>query len=81
MFTKRLSLLLIEKLLCTLVLIKRKKSFDPCEYNPDEKRPAWDYEVHDEAEVIVGHNGKWRLCLKCAALPEFKRFRKRKLIS
>jgi len=47
------------------------------EYNPEEKRAAYSDEIHAPAEVIVGAGGKWRLCKKCAALPEFKKFRKR----
>jgi hypothetical protein len=54
---------------------------DPCEYNPTEKRPAWDYEVHAQADFIVGANGQWRLCAECAALPEFKRFKIREAIA
>lgn len=50
---------------------------DPCEYNPDEARAAYGCEVHAAAELIVGANGKWRLCAACAALPAFKRFRRR----
>lgn len=53
---------------------------DPCEYNPEAKRAAYENEVHAQAELIVGANGKWRLCGSCAALPEFKRLRKRKVI-
>jgi hypothetical protein len=51
-----------------------------CEYNPEEKRAAWDYEVHAKAEWIIGHQGNWRLCSNCANLPEFKRFKVRKRI-
>ena len=53
---------------------------DPCEYYPEEKRAAWDFEVHARAAFVVGANGKWRLCAECAALPEFRRYRKRKSI-
>lgn len=60
---------------CTCKLIK-----DPCEYNPNEHRACYENEVHAPAEWIVGANGKWRLCSKCAALPEFKRFRVRRKI-
>lgn len=51
---------------------------DPCEWNPEENRAAFENECHDHATVIVGADGDWRLCEKCAALPEFKRFRKRR---
>lgn len=54
-----------------------KMANDPCEYNPDEKRAAWENEVHAQADFVVGANGQWRLCASCAALPEFKRYRKR----
>ena len=53
---------------------------DPCFYYPKEKRAAYDFEVHAVAVFIVGAKGKWRLCAECAALPEFKRYRKRKAI-
>jgi hypothetical protein len=53
---------------------------DPCEWNPVEGQPAYDNEVHARAAVIVGANGKWRLCESCAALPEFAKYRKRKKI-
>lgn len=55
-------------------------SVDPCEYNPEEKRAAYEHEVHASAVWIIGANGQWRLCDSCAALPEFKRFKKRKRI-
>jgi hypothetical protein len=50
---------------------------DPCEYNPAEKRAAYENEVHANADFVVGANGLWRLCSSCAALPEFKRLKKR----
>jgi len=50
---------------------------DPCEYNPQEKRAAYNNEVHAEATTIAGSNGKWRLCDECAALPEFASLKKR----
>lgn len=53
---------------------------DPCEYNPRERRAAYQNEVHTTAELIVGANGKWRLCRTCAELPEFKKLRVRKEI-
>lgn len=53
---------------------------DPCEYNPIERRAAYDDEVHGPAEIIVGADGQWRLCTSCATLPEFKKFRKRRVI-
>lgn len=33
---------------------------------------------NNEATVSVGHEGKWHLCDRCAALPHFKRYRVRK---
>lgn len=60
-----------------------------CEWDPGNDRPAqgvptdrvsWytDYTGCDrKAVLIVGGGGKWRLCGLCAALPRFKRFRKR----
>lgn len=50
---------------------------DPCEWNPDEGRACYEDEAHARAEVIVGANGRWRLCTSCAKLPEFRRFRVR----
>lgn len=55
-------------------------SDDLCEYNPEEKRAAYAHEQHARAEMVVGANGKWRLCGACAALPEFKKFRSRRKI-
>lgn len=56
------------------------KTKNPCEYNPVAKRAAYEDEVHAEADIIVGHNGKWRLCITCSCRPEFKRFKVRKMI-
>lgn len=53
-----------------------------CEWNPREDRPAFvddDDELHGEATVIVGADGKWHLCESCARLPRFARHRKRPL--
>jgi hypothetical protein len=58
----------------------RLTTSDPCEYNPDQKRAAYDNEVHAQAEFIVGSNGKWRLCASCASLPEFKKYSVRRRI-
>lgn len=57
-----------------------EKYKDPCEWNPQAARAAFESEVHARADLIVGSNGKWRLCYSCAALPEFKRYTKRKEI-
>ncbi len=53
---------------------------DPCEWNPKTNAFAYEDEVHARAELIVGANGQVRLCRSCAALPRFKRYRKRKEI-
>ena len=50
-----------------------------CEWNPTEKRPAFEGDPsHGEAKLAVGVDGKWHLCESCAALPEFARYRKRR---
>jgi hypothetical protein len=60
---------------------------DMCEWDPEESQPAryipgtdQHWGCPNDAEIIVGAKGQWRLCESCAALPEFKRFRKRKQI-
>lgn len=52
-----------------------------CEWNPQLDRPAFvdDEELHGEATVMVGSDGKWHLCASCAALPRFARFKQRPL--
>jgi hypothetical protein len=51
-----------------------------CEYNPVQHRAS--YEPDDlgacpnETEYVVGADGLWHLCGSCAALPEFRRFKK-----
>lgn len=62
---------------CTMILAKGLRT-SPCEWDPVNNR------AHDgvigcpsEAEISVGANGQWHLCEECAALPQFKRFRKR----
>jgi len=53
---------------------------DGCEWNPSMNRAAFDTDEHHRttpAEIIVGAEGKWRLCAECAALPRFARYRKR----
>ena len=55
-------------------------TFDGCEWDPEKSRPATDADEHyrtTPARVIVGADGQWRLCTECAALPHFKRFKKR----
>ena len=54
-----------------------------CEWNPDEGSPSWSSDEHYryvQATVIVGANGRWRLCDSCSRLPRFRRFRIRKPI-
>lgn len=66
---------------------------DFCEWNPAEGEPSTYahingplpkkidyYGCQNTSTQIIGHNGKWRLCDSCAALPEFKKYRKRKEI-
>ncbi len=56
---------------------------DGCEWNPEADRPAYDGDAHHReasAEVIVGSDGKWRLCASCSRLPRFARYRTRKPI-
>jgi hypothetical protein len=58
----------------------RKEFTDPCEYNPDEKREAYEHEAHASADIILGYHNEWRLCSKCASLDRFKKYRIRKPI-
>jgi hypothetical protein len=61
----------------------RRPIFDGCEYNPVRAEAAIDGDEHNStvpAAWIVGHNGTWRLCEACAALPIFAKFRSRKRI-
>lgn len=64
---------------------------DPCEWNPEKDRPGaghhqqglgwYDYDgCQNQAALIVGADGKWRLCRSCAALPRFNRYRVRREI-
>lgn len=56
---------------------------DGCEWNPVTGRAAFNsdaHHFHTPATVIVGADGRWRLCGGCAKLPEFKRFRVRRPI-
>lgn len=53
----------------------------PCEWNSEKGRAAYDHEVHAEANIIVGANGQWRLCVECAKLSNFVRYRVRKMIT
>lgn len=51
---------------------------DVCEWNPDKNELATDGdEPHGFAEFVVGAKGQFRLCASCAALKQFKKYRKR----
>ena len=68
-----------------------KESDDLCEWDPRRNAPAQGipvpggYEGYTgckaRATMFVGANGAWRLCDGCAALPRFKRYRKRLRLS
>ena len=53
-----------------------------CEWNPVLKQAAFDpplpTDCPNEATVSVGERKNWHLCESCAALPEFRRFRRRR---
>lgn len=51
---------------------------DLCEWDPERRRHAIDgLGCGKEATQLAGSDGRWRLCGSCAALPVFKRLRKR----
>lgn len=51
---------------------------EQCEYDPAARRARYDGEgCTNEATVRVGANGKWHLCVSCAARPEFSKYRSR----
>lgn len=57
------------------------RGYKTCEWNPVDGREA---QIGDDpgacrriARVYLGANGAWHLCEKCAALPNFKRFKAR----
>lgn len=55
-----------------------------CEWNPIERRPAFEHEDHFlsvRAEVLIGKNGHYRVCSACARLPEFRRFKRRPIVA
>jgi hypothetical protein len=66
--------------------ISKTEMYHLCEWDPVRGEPA-NYFDHGEwvehlgcdnqSTLSVGANGKWHLCESCAALPEFKRYRKR----
>lgn len=56
---------------------------DGCEWDPDENKAARGDSEHyqtAQATVLVGADGRWRLCQSCSELPEFKMFRVRRSI-
>ena len=58
-----------------------KAPLDPCEWDPTRDAPATtDEGCRNQADIIVGAGGKWRLCFACARLPRFKSLRKRDTI-
>lgn len=53
-----------------------------CEWNPEKNEAAKTSDgCQNEATWRVGSNGEWLLCEKCAALPEFERFRVRRKLT
>jgi len=55
---------------------------DPCEWNPRKNAPALSLDDwHASAALVVGVNGQWRLCRKCAVLPRFRSYRVRREIT
>jgi len=62
-----------------------------CEWDPKRNRPSqyketyYPYDVkifrywgcQNRAELILGYNGKWRLCESCSKLPYFSRYKRR----
>jgi hypothetical protein len=66
---------------CAAPHLKAAAQSDPCEWNLEDGLPlAEGQESHAPASYIVGVKHNWRLCLRCADLPEFKKFRKRRRI-
>ena len=65
---------------------------NPCEWNPTQSIPASSIPVVEngkrvwrnyrgcpnDATLIVGAEGQWRLCQACSELPEFRRFKVRR---
>lgn len=52
-----------------------------CEFNPTTGEPSSDPanpgDCRNEAAFSVGHDGQWHVCADCAALPFFRKYRKR----
>jgi hypothetical protein len=54
---------------------------DGCEWNPRLDAPAIETDAHHRsapADLIVGADGRWRLCAACAKLPAFARLKVRR---
>ena len=55
-----------------------------CEWNPVLKCPAWrprhEFDCPNKATVQVGKEETWRICKRCAELPEFQTFIEESLI-
>lgn len=57
---------------------------DGCEFDPSTGLASWSDSTHylqEQATVLVGADGKWRLCQSCSELPVFRRYRKRTQIT
>lgn len=56
-----------------------------CEYNPETGKAAMEPpspgDCPNEATVAVGADGQWHLCHSCESRPEFRPFRRRKLLA
>lgn len=51
-----------------------------CEYDPATKAAAHEGDgCANRATVSIAH-GMWHLCAQCAALPEFRKYRRREAI-
>lgn len=52
-----------------------------CEYNPKHKCAAFDPPQEGDCEMqAVISVGPWHLCQNCSGLPEFTKYRKRKVL-
>ena len=56
----------------------RLTALDPCEWDPTRDVPATTAQgCPNQADLIVGDDGKWGLCFPCVHPPRFKSLRKR----
>lgn len=54
---------------------------EQCEYDPVRHAARYDGEgCTNPATLNVGANGKWHICASCAALPEFSKYRSRRIL-